>query len=63
MNRRQIRLLSSKSTDLDWNCSRPYQKLKFFIRDLLFMPFMKLKKNSSAMEIFYVEGSNIKLQV
>ena len=42
MNREKIRLLNSKTTDLDWYYSRPYQKLKFLIRDLLFMPFVNL---------------------
>ena len=28
MNRRQIRLLNSKTTDLDWDHSRYYKKLK-----------------------------------
>ena len=41
MNRGQIWLLNSKTTDLDWYCSRPYQKLKFLILNLLFTPFVK----------------------
>ena len=41
MNREQIRLLNSKTTDLDWYYSRPNQKLKFLIRDLIFMLFVK----------------------
>ena len=40
MNRGQIRLLNSKTTDLDRYYSRPNQKLKFLIRDLLCMPFV-----------------------
>ena len=35
INREQIRLLNTKSTDLDWNYSRSYQKLKYLVRDLL----------------------------
>ena len=34
-----IRLLNSKTNDLDWYYSRPNQELKFPIRDLLFTPF------------------------
>ena len=41
VNRGQIRLLDSKTTDLDWNYSRPQWKLKFLIRDLLFTTFVK----------------------
>ena len=41
VNRWQIRLLNSKSTDLDGYYSRPYQKLKFLICDLLFVVFVK----------------------
>ena len=36
MNRGQIRLLNSKTTDLNWYYSKPYQKLKLLIRNLLF---------------------------
>ena len=41
MNREQIRLLNSKTTDLDWYYSKPYQKPKYLIRDLLFTTFVK----------------------
>ena len=41
MNKGKIRLLNSKSTDLDWNYSRHNQKLKYLVRDLLFMTFVK----------------------
>ena len=34
-------LLSSKTTDLDWYYSRPFQKLKSVIRDLLYRTFVK----------------------
>ena len=37
VNREQIRLLNSKTTDLDWNYSGHHQKLKFLICDLLSM--------------------------
>ena len=37
----QIRLLTSKSTDLDWYYSKHFWKLKLLIHDLLFMNFMK----------------------
>ena len=40
-NREQIRPLNSKSTDLDWNYSIPYWKLKLLICDLLFTTFVK----------------------
>ena len=36
-----ICFLNSKTTDLDWNYSRHNQKLKYLIRDLLFMSFVK----------------------
>ena len=36
VNREQIRLLNSKSTDLDWYYFRHQQKLKYIIHDLLF---------------------------
>ena len=39
-NREQIRLLNSKSTDLDWYYSKNNWKLKLLIRDLLFMTFV-----------------------
>ena len=39
-NREQIRLLNSKSTDLDWYYSRHYWKLKSLVRDLLFITFV-----------------------
>ena len=35
-----IRFLNSKSTDLDWCCSRPYQKLKQLFRDIIFITFI-----------------------
>ena len=35
-NKGQIRILNRKNSDLDWYYSRHYQKLKFFIHDLLF---------------------------
>ena len=41
VNREQIRLLNSKTTDLDWYYFKPYQKLKLLIRDLLFTTFVK----------------------
>ena len=37
----QIRLLNSKTNDLDWYYSRHNQKLGFLISDLLFTPFVK----------------------
>ena len=37
----QIRLLNSKSTDLDWYYSKYFWKLKLLIHDLLFTTFMK----------------------
>ena len=40
-NIEQIRLLKSKSTDLDWYYSKHFWKLKLLIRDLLFATFMK----------------------
>ena len=40
MNRGQIRLLNSKTTDLDWYYSKPCQKLKLAIHDLLFRTFV-----------------------
>ena len=40
-NREQIRLLNSKSTDLDWYYSKHFWKLKLLIGDLLFTTFMK----------------------
>ena len=43
----QIRPLNSKTTDLDWYYSQPYQKLKFLIRDLLFTfvkPFSEINR-------------------
>ena len=40
-NREQIRLLNSKSTDLDWYYSKHFWKLELLIRDLLFTTFMK----------------------
>ena len=39
VHREEIRVLNGKTIDLDWYYSRPNQKLKFLIRDLLFMPF------------------------
>ena len=39
MNKGQIRLLNSKTIDLDWYYSRPNQKLKFLILQLLFMSY------------------------
>ena len=41
MNREQIRLLNSKTTDLNWYYSKLYQKLDLLIRDLLFTTFVK----------------------
>ena len=46
-NRDQIRLLNSKSTDLDWYYSKHFWKLKLLIRDLLFTTFMKTPKRLS----------------
>ena len=40
-NREQIRILNSKSTDLDWYYSRLFGKLKRLIGDLLFATFVK----------------------
>ena len=37
----QIRLLNSKTTDLDWYYSRSDQKLKLLIRNLLFTTFVE----------------------
>ena len=38
----RVRLLNSKTTDLDWYYSGPSQKMKFLIRDLLFVLFVKI---------------------
>ena len=54
MNRGQIRLLNSKTTDLDWNCSKLICKLKFLIPDLLFMPFVK--KRSGVCAFYFAAG-------
>ena len=40
-NRQQIRLLNSKSNDLDWYCATHSWKLKLLTRDLLFTTFVK----------------------
>ena len=40
-NREEIRLLNSKSTDLNWYYSKLNWKLKLLIRDLLFTTFVK----------------------
>ena len=50
-NREEIRLLNSKNTDLDWYYSKPYQKLKFFIGDLLFTTFVKKPCDCSCINI------------
>ena len=42
MNMQQIRLLNNKSTNLGWDYSRPYQKLKYLVRDLLLTTFVRI---------------------
>ena len=41
MNRGANKDSKYENTNLDWNYSRHHQKLKYLIRDLLIMPFVK----------------------
>ena len=59
MNRRQIRFLNSKTTDLDWHYSRPYQKLKFLIRDLLFTTLRKPSQWPSFFDLFLQDREGV----
>ena len=59
MNRKKVRFLNSKYTDLDWYYYRPYQKLKFLIRDLLFTTLVNTPPPSSdhlSLTCFYKTG-------
>ena len=63
VNRGQIRLLNNNITDLDLYFSRPNQKLRFLIHDLLFVPFVKnpVKKTRSDVMIDCVDCFPLRL--
>ena len=52
VNRKQIRFLNSKDTDLDWYYFWHHQKLKLFIRDILFTSFVKKPCDCFCTEIY-----------
>ena len=53
-NGTQIRLLNSKSTDLDWYYFKHFWKLKLLIHDLLFTTFMKKNTANTENSVAYL---------